>query len=309
MFLSEIATALDYKLVGDGSINVATLNYPWDSHEDSLAVVFTKKDVATTKARAVLAEPQVAIGNNNFVLCEFGGINEAILRVTRLMIDAGIYYDYEQPFAQYEKGGACYGVNVSVGEGTFISPLVYIGENVKIGEGCTIESGVFIGSCTEIGDNVIIRAGAKVGVNCHYHFPRGRWHRSFSGVGGLIIGNSVEIGANTVIQHGSLSDTVIGDGTIIGNLVEIAHDVQIGAGCLIISQAGICGNVTIGDNVEIYGQAGIANGVKIGDGAVIFAKSAVTKNVSAGQMVSGMFSRDHVRELRTQAKLRRLVND
>ena len=289
MFLSEIATALDYKLVGDGSINVATLNYSWDAHEDSLAVAFTKKDVATTKARAVLAEPQVAIGNNNFVLCEFGGINEAILRV-----------NYEQPFAQYEKGGACYGVNVSVGEGTFISPLVYIGENVKIGADCTIESGVFIGSCTEIGDNVIIRAGAKVGVNCHYHFPRGRWHRSFSGVGGLIIGNSVEIGANTVIQHGSLSDTVIGDGTIIGNLVEIAHDVQIGAGCLIISQAGICGNVTIGDNVEIYGQAGIANGVKIGD---------VTKNVSAGQMVSGMFSRDHVRELRTQAKLRRLVND
>ena len=309
MRLNEIARALGYEIIGDDSVEVLSLKYAWDADENSLAVAFKRQDVLKTKARAVLAEPQICSGDKTFVICDFGGINEAMLRVAWLMIDAGIYYDYEQPFAQYEKGGACYGVNVSVGEGTFILPLVYIGENVKIGEDCTIESGVFIGSNTEIGSNVIVRAGAKLGVNCHYHFQHGARHRSFCGVGRLIIGNGVEIGANTVIQHGTLADTIIGDGTIIGNLVEIAHDVKIGEGCLIVSQVGICGNATIGNGVKIYGQAGVVDCVKIGDGATVLAKSVVTKNIRAGQTVSGMFSRDHAAELRSLARFRRLGNE
>lgn len=309
MRLNEISRALGYKITGDGAIEVSLLKYAWDADENSLAVAFKRQDVSKTKARAVLAEPQICFGDKNFISCEFGGINEAMIRVAKLMINAGIYYDYEQPFTQCEKGGVLYGMNVSVDEETFISPFVYIGENVKIGRGCTIESGVFIGSNTQIGDDVIVRAGAKLGVNCHYHFQRGERHRSFCGVGRLIIGNSVEIGANAVIQHGTLADTIIGDGTIIGNLVEIAHDVKIGRGCLIISQAGICGNATIGDGVRIYGQSGVVGCVKIGGGATVLAKSVVTKNIRTGQTVSGMFSRDHAAELRRLARLRRLTDE
>ena len=69
-----------------------------------------------------------------------------------------------------------------------------------------------------------------------------------------------------------------------------------------MSQVGICGNVTIGNRVQIFGQAGVANWVTIGDDAIILAKSGVTKNISAGQKVSGMFAREHRKELKRLAK-------
>ncbi|MBR3746498.1 MAG: UDP-3-O-(3-hydroxymyristoyl)glucosamine N-acyltransferase, partial [Selenomonadaceae bacterium] len=117
----------------------------------------------------------------------------------------------------------------------------------------------------------------------------------------------VEIGSNTVIQRGTFSDTIIGAGTIIGNLVELAHDVKIGEDCLIVSQVGICGNVTIGKRVQIFGQAGISNWVTIGDDAIVLAKSLVTKNIRAGQKVSGMFAREHRDELKHLAKLKKVI--
>ena len=96
------------------------------------------------------------------------------------------------------------------------------------------------------------------------------------------MGRGVEVGCNTVIQRGTLSDTIIGDGTLIGDLVEIGHDVKAGVGSLIVSQAGISGNVTIGDGVEIYGQAGVANWLDIGDGATIMAKAGIGITMGCG---------------------------
>ena len=307
--MSEVATKLYYQLTGDGEIEVSSLKYAWDADEDSLAVAFTPKEAADTKARAVLAESRLFIHDKSFVLCDYGGINLAMWRAAKLMADAGLYYDYEKSFKQVKSGNSFFGKNFTIGVFTDIAPLVSVGENVRIGHNCTIESGVVIGSNTEIGDGVVICAGAKVGMNCNYHFKAGRWQKNFCGVGRLIIGNGVVIGANTVIQHGSLADTVIGDGTIIGNLVEIAHDVKIGSGCLIVSQVGICGGATIGNEVEIYGQSGVVERVTIGDGATVLAKSVVTKNVRAGQTVSGTFCRSHTDELRRLAKLRRLTDD
>lgn len=308
MTLNDIASRLEFALVGDGSIEVSTLKYSSEADEHSLAVAFSEKDALTTSARAVLTTPRFLKCDKTFIFCNFGWIDAAMKAVARLMIDAGFYFDYAKPFSQVERDGAMFGKGVSIGKGSSIAPFVSVGENVIIGRNCKIESGVVIGSGTQIGDNVIVRAGAKIGVNCHYHFPQGWWQKSFCGVGRLVIGNGVEIGANTVIQRGTLSDTVVGDGTIIGNLVEIAHDVRIGRGCLIVSQVGICGNVTIGDRVEIYGQAGVANWVEIENDAVVFAKSAVTKNVRAGHQVSGLFARSHVEELRRLAAFRKMTN-
>src|SRR5262249_16281249 len=46
-------------------------------------------------------------------------------------------------------------------------------------------------------------------------------------IGRVIIGDDVEIGANSTVDRGSLSDTVIGAGTKIDNLVQIAHNVVV----------------------------------------------------------------------------------
>jgi len=115
------------------------------------------------------------------------------------------------------------------------------------------------------------------------HFPH---------YGRVIYGKNVEIGRGTYIDRGSLSNTVIGDGTKIDNLVHVAHNVQIGKRCLIVAGAIIGGSVTIGDDCFIGIGALIKNGVKIGDGATVGMGAVVIKDVPAGATVVGNPARE-----------------
>ena len=305
--LSDIATRLGFAFFGDGEQKIFSLKYAHEADENSLAIAYTEKDILKTAAQNILTEPRLLPVKKNFIYSSFHGLNEAIIKIARLMIDEGIYPDYEKIFPQIQSNGSMFGASVEVGEGTFIAPFVSVGENVRLGKNCRVEAGVFIGSGTQIGDGVKILSGSRVGVNCNYHYEINGRYKNFCGVGRTIIGDGVEIGANTVIQRGTFSDTVIGAGTVIGNLVEIAHDVKIGAACLIVSQVGICGNVTIGERVQIFGQAGIADWVTVGDGVTIFSKSRATKNIRAGKKVSGLFGREHAEELKQLAKLKKII--
>lgn len=307
--LCDIAAKLGFSFFGNGEQEISSLKYANEAEENSLAIAYSEKDILRTSAQSVLTEPRLLLVEKNLLYCGFHELHEAIIKIARLMIAEGIYPDYEKPFEQTAKGGSMFGAGVEVGEGTSIAPFVSVGENVTIGKNCRIESGVFIGSGTQIGDSVKILSGSRVGVNCHYHYGVDGRHKSFCGVGRTIIKDNVEIGANSVIQRGSFSDTIIGAGTVIGNLVEIGHDVKIGVACLIVSQVGLCGNVTIGDRVQIFGQVGIKNWVTVGDDAIILAKSGVTKNIRAGKKVSGMFSREHKTELRRLAKLNKIIGE
>lgn len=303
--LKDIAAECGWGYGGDGDFAVHKLRYAEEADQDTLAVAYSERDVESTKGGAILTEPRLILAEKNFIRCNFHEIGAALAKVGRIMVSAGLYPDYEQKPKQQNTDGAMVGVDAQIGKETVIEPFVSIGEDVVIGKHCRLEAGVFIGSGSRIGDNVTILAGSRIGVNCHYHYYEEGRHKGFIGLGRTIIRSGVEIGANTVIQRGSLSNTIIGENTVVGNLVEIAHDVKIGNGCLIVSQVGICGRVVIGDGVQIYGQAGINERVHIGDGAVVLAKSVVTKNISAGRKVSGMFARDHVTELRNLAKTKK----
>jgi len=106
-------------------------------------------------------------------------------------------------------------------------------------------------------------------------------------LGRVIIGDGVEIGANTTIDRGSVGDTVIGHGTVIDNLVQIAHNVRIGRGCVIVGQAGISGSTRLDDFVVVGGQVGIAGHLHLASGAQVAAKSGVHRDVPAGESVGG----------------------
>jgi UDP-3-O-[3-hydroxymyristoyl] glucosamine N-acyltransferase len=101
------------------------------------------------------------------------------------------------------------------------------------------------------------------------------------------IGDDVEIGANTTIDRARFGRTVIGAGTKIDNLVQIAHNVQVGSNTIICSQVGIAGSTRVGSFVTLAGQVGLAGHLHIGDGAVIGAQSGLSKNVPSGSMVIG----------------------
>jgi UDP-3-O-[3-hydroxymyristoyl] glucosamine N-acyltransferase len=162
-----------------------------------------------------------------------------------------------------------------VGARTVLKARVFAGEGAEIGEDCVISHGVTIYPGARIGNRVILHAGAVIGSDGFgYVFAEGRHHK-FPQLGSVIIGDDVEIGANTTIDRGSLGTTVIGEGTKIDNLVQIAHNVRIGKHCVIAAQTGISGSVSVGDYCIIGGQVGIGDHVEIEDGARIASKGGV----------------------------------
>ena len=140
-----------------------------------------------------------------------------------------------------------------------------------------------------------------------YVFEDGCYEK-FPQIGTIEIGDDVEIGANTTVDRAALANTatVIGQGTKIDNLVQIAHNVEIGKHCLIAAQVGISGSTKIGNYVTLAGQVGIAGHLTIGDHNVILARSGITKSIpdNAG-IISGFPARLHRDELKAQAQARR----
>ena len=232
--LQDIARQLGWDYFGDGDFPVRSLRYADEAQEDALVFVYSDREVRNVGA--IITEPRLLPSNANFIHCYFQEIDEALAKVAGLFIAAGLSPDYTKKPHQQMKDGAMIGEDAKIGEGTIIEPFVSVGDDVIIGRNCRIEAGVFIGSGSRIGNNVTILSGSRIGVNAHYHYRENRRHKGFVGLGRAIIKDGAEIGANTIIQRGTLSDTVVGTNTVIGNLVEIAHDVKIGAGCLIVSQ-------------------------------------------------------------------------
>lgn len=181
---------------------------------------------------------------------------------------------------------AVIGPGVEIGSGTIIGAATVIGPYVTIGRSCSIGANVTI-VCSMIGNDVIVHPGCRIGQDGYGFLPGANGHAKVPQTGRVIIQNDVEIGANTTIDRGALRDTVIGEGTKIDNLVQIAHNVVIGRRCLITSQVGIAGSATLGEGVALGARAGVNNHLTIGDGAQIAATSVVNSDVPAGARWGG----------------------
>jgi len=193
-------------------------------------------------------------------------------------------------------GAACrIGANTVIGDG------VTIGDGCRIGANCSI-SHALIGAQANIADNVSI-GGEGFGF-----VPGPNGPVRMAQLGRVILGDRVEIGSNSAIDRGTLGDTVIGDMSVIDNLVQIGHNVKLGKGCVIAGQAGVAGSTILGDFVMVGGAASISDHLTIGDGARIAGKSGVMRDVAAGETVAG-YPAVPVRQWHKQtAALARLVS-
>jgi UDP-3-O-[3-hydroxymyristoyl] glucosamine N-acyltransferase len=167
------------------------------------------------------------------------------------------------------------GPNASVGARTRLAAGVVLGEGAVVGADCVLYSRVVLYPGVRIGNRVILHAGVVIGSDGFgYVFAAGRQHK-FPQLGQAIIEDDVEIGANTTVDRGSLGNTVIGEGTKIDNLVQVAHNVRIGKHVVIAAQTGISGSVEIGDYVVIGGQVGIAERAHLERGSAIGAQAGI----------------------------------
>jgi UDP-3-O-[3-hydroxymyristoyl] glucosamine N-acyltransferase len=186
-----------------------------------------------------------------------------------------------------------------------IGPHCTVGERVKIGANCVLISGVFVGDDSVIGDDsklfanvaiydrmqigqrVRIHAGTVIGSDGFgYVFDAGV-HRKVPQVGNVVVGDDVEIGSNVSVDRAALGSTVIGHGTKIDNLVQVAHNVEIGANSILCAQTGIAGSAKLGNFVVLAGQVGIGGHLKIGNQVTIGSKAGVMHNVPDGETWMG----------------------
>jgi UDP-3-O-[3-hydroxymyristoyl] glucosamine N-acyltransferase len=175
------------------------------------------------------------------------------------------------------------GERAQIGPRTVLHGGNHIGPSTRIGEEVQLFPNVIVYAGTEIGNRVRVHAGTVIGSDGFgYVFDAGI-HRKVPQIGNVIIRDDVEIGANVTIDRGALGPTVIGKGTKIDNLVQIAHNVVVGEHCLIISQVGIAGSSKLGSYVTLAGQVGIAGHLKLGNRVTVGAQSGVMTNIPDGE--------------------------
>ncbi len=193
-----------------------------------------------------------------------------------------------------------------IGPGTVILPLVYVGKKARIGKDCLIYPQASIREDCLLGDRVILHCGTVIGSDGFGYARDGAKQFKIPQVGHVVIGDDVEIGANVTVDRGAAGPTVIGRGTKIDNLVQIAHNVNIGQDCVIVAQSGIAGSTKLGDRVILAAQAGVIGHIEIGDDSMVGAQSGVPKSLPPKSIVFGYPARHHMKAKRIEAVVDRL---
>lgn len=236
---------------------------------------------------------------------------------------AGLFYpEASQPvWVQTEalSAEARIGRDVILGPGCVIGAGAEIGDHVRIGANSVIGPGVAIGHHCEIGgnvtishayigDRVIILPGVCIGQPGFGFASAPTGHVKIPQLGRVIVQDGVEIGAGTTIDRGAMSDTVIGEGSKIDNLVQIGHNVQLGRHVVLVSQVGIAGSSSVADFSVLGGQVGIADHVRIGPASRLAARSAMVsgQEIEGGQDYGGVPAkpvREWLREIHAVSQL------
>ena len=172
-------------------------------------------------------------------------------------------------------------------DGCIIYPGVYIGRDVQIGNDSIIYPNVAVYDGCKIGNRVIINANSTIGEDGFSYATYKGVHHKIPQTGTVILEDDVEIGTCCGIQRGTLSDTIIGQGSKLGDMVTIGHGTRIGPHCLLVAQVGIAGSTNIGHNCTIGGQVGIVGHINIGNNVTIAAQAGVINNIPDNQVVLG----------------------
>ncbi len=235
-----------------------------------------------------LEKPQLVVKNVNEALIKTLNIFAPRLKAPEEGVDSTAILGRDVKIAEGASVGARAVIDdgVEIGKNSVIGSGCKIGQNSKIGKNCRLDSNVVIYHNCLLGNNIIIQANSTIGsTGFGYSYLDGA-HRLIPHNGGVIIEDFVEIGANCCVDRAKFGNTIIGAGTKIDNLVQIAHNVVIGKCCLIAAQSGISGSCKLGDGVVLGGQVGLTDNIEIGHGAMVGGQAGVVGSVPAGQKVT-----------------------
>jgi UDP-3-O-[3-hydroxymyristoyl] glucosamine N-acyltransferase len=318
MLLSEIATKLQARLIGDGQRDITGVNTIADASSSEICFLTSAKHAKTlgqSAAAGVLVDKpvddcdmaQLAVANVNAALITLLKLFEPKLTAQEGVHPTAVV----EPTASVDPSaavgpGAYIAHGVCVGKNTVIGPNCSVGENTTIGSSCRLDSHVVVYHNCQIGNSCIIQANSTIGATGFgYSFIDGA-HRLIPHNGGVILEDGVEIGSNSCVDRAKFGNTLVGAGTKVDNLVQIGHNAQIGRLCLLVAHVGISGSSVVGDGAIFAGASGTAEHIAVGAGAIIGAQSAVLQDIPADCRVWGTPSQLLVKELRCKSVYRNL---
>ncbi|TSA57449.1 UDP-3-O-(3-hydroxymyristoyl)glucosamine N-acyltransferase [bacterium] len=299
--LKEIALLVDGEIVGEANTQISSVNGIREAQEGDitfLANPLYRPLINTTKASAIITSKEISSAPKPII--RTADPSAAFTKVISLFsgkplsdIPAGIHKT--SVIGENVRLGkniaigafAVIEANAQIGDNAVIYPHVYIGGNAKIGMDAKLYSGVTVREGCTLGDRVIIHSNSVIGSDGFGYIKVNGSYQKIPQTGTVYIEDDVEIGSNVSIDRARFGKTIIGNGTKIDNLVQIAHNVSIGANTIVVSQAGVSGSTRIGRDVILAGQAGIVGHIEIGDNVIVGAQAGVTKSVPANTVVLG----------------------
>jgi len=317
--LDQVAKHVGGELVGDGSVPIFGIAPLDEAGEGDLSFADTRHGelVRTTKASALILpaelkdefpgpkviSPNPYLSFQRAMLLFYGQHTELPRGIHRTaVVGKGVVLGERVsigPYAVVEEG-------CEIGDGVYIGAGCYVGPRCRIGPGSRLYPHVVLYPDVELGRDVVVHSGTVIGADGFGFAFDGREYHKIPQVGRVVIEDGVEIGAQVAIDRATLGCTLVGKGTKIDNLVQVAHNVKIGPHTVIAGQVGISGSTKVGAYVQVGGQAGFKDHIEVGEGAKVAARSGVTKSVPPGTQVSGYPARPHRRQLRIEAVLSKL---
>lgn len=295
--VAELATQVNGRLIGDGSIHIAGVADVGTAGSGEIAYVEDEKffEAGKSSQASCLIAPREfveSLGNlaieHEFgpALIEVAKPKLAFVTVSELLHPPKRREPFVHPSAVIAASAdvdltVFIGPHVSIGEethigaGTRIEAGVVIGDNVRVGHDAVLHPGVVLYDDVTIGDRVVLHAGVVIGADGFGYVRDDMGYHKFPQRGTVVIEDDVELGAHTCVDRAALGQTRIGRGTKLDNLVHVGHNCDIGERVVIAAQTGISGSVTIEDDVVIGGQVGFGDHIRVMSGAVIGSKAGV----------------------------------
>jgi UDP-3-O-[3-hydroxymyristoyl] glucosamine N-acyltransferase len=298
--LGELAAYVGGRVKGDANVvirSAATLGRAEEGDVSFLSNEKYEKQVATTKASAVIvgkdtvatSVPLLVADDPYYAFMQIMVLLHGHRKHKKVGISPrAIISDTAKVGADcHIHDFAVIADGAKVGDGCVIYPCVYIGENVQIGNDCIIYPNAVIYEGCRIGNRVIINSNATIGEDGFGFASHNGVHYKIPQIGCVVIEDDVEIGAGCGIERGTLNDTIIGQGSKLGDLVAIGHGTKIGPHCLLVAQVGVAGSTTLGHHCIVGGQAGIVGHITIGNNVAIGAQAGVINSIGDGKVVLG----------------------
>ena len=317
--VSELAKQIEADVINDGFVEIDSVGPVKTAGKSTVTFITDAKhriELENSQAGAVITDryienlpkPHLIVKDVRLALIEVMKLFAPKLKAAVEGIDSTAKIGQDVKIAQGVSIGANVVISdgVEIGENTAIDANCKIGQNSKIGKDCRLDCNVVIYHNCTIGNNVNIQANSTIGSTGFGYYLIDGTHRLIPHNGGVIIEDFVDIGANCCVDRAKFGNTVIGAGTKIDNLVQIAHNVVIGKCCLIAGQVGIAGSSKLGDGVVLAGQVGVTDNIEIADRVVVAARSGVTHNIKSGLQLFGMPAMEKNDAFRVVALTRRL---